>query len=106
LLDRGRPRIIELDGYDLDLPPEDTALLIWRQAPSRPGFIGRVGTILGEAAVNISSIQVSREAPGEVGLMALTLQGAAPEAARSQIAALDGVVQTRLIVFAIPQGTA
>jgi D-3-phosphoglycerate dehydrogenase len=106
LLDRGRPRIIALDEYDLDLPPEDTALLVWRQAPSRPGFIGQVGTILGEAAVNISSIQVSREAPGEVGLMALTVQGAVPEAARAQIAALDGVVQTRLIEFATPQGMA
>ena len=52
LLDRGHPRIIELDGYSLDLPPEDTALLVWRRAPSRPGFIGKVGTLLGEAGVN------------------------------------------------------
>lgn len=106
LLDRGRPRIIELDGYDLDLAPEDIALFIWRRAPSRPGFIGQVGTILGEAAVNVSAIQVSREAPGEVGLMALTVQSAVPEATLAQIAGLDGVVQTRTIVFTAPQGAA
>lgn len=99
LLDRDHPRIIELDGYGLDLPPQDTALLVWRQAPSRPGFIGRVGTLLGEAGVNISSIQVSREAPDEVGLMALTIQGVVPEAALEQIASLDGVVRIRTIAF-------
>jgi D-3-phosphoglycerate dehydrogenase / 2-oxoglutarate reductase len=99
LLDRGRPRIIALDDYDLDLPPEEIALLIWRKAPSRPGFIGRVGTILGEADVNVSAIQVSHEAPDEVGLMALTVQSAVPEAALAQITELDGVVQTRTIVF-------
>ena len=106
LLDRGRPRIIALDAYDLDLPPEEIALLIWRKAPSRPGFIGTVGTVLGDAAVNISAIQVSREAPEEVGLMALTVQSAVPEAALAQIAKLDGVVQTRTIVFTAPQGVA
>jgi D-3-phosphoglycerate dehydrogenase / 2-oxoglutarate reductase len=99
LLDRGRPRIIELDGYALDLAPEDIALCVWRKAPSRPGFIGKVGTLLGEAGVNISSIQVSREAPDEVGLMALTVQSEVPEAALQQIAQLDGVVRIRTIVF-------
>jgi len=99
LLDRGHPRIIELDGYDLDLPPDGVALLVWRQAPSRPGFIGKVGTLLGESGVNISAIQVSREAPGEIGLMALTVQGEVPEAALREIAELDGVVRTRTIAF-------
>lgn len=105
LLDRGRPRIIELDGYDLDLPPEGVALFIWRQAPSRPGFIGSVGTLLGEAGVNISAIQVSHEAPGEVGLMALTVQGPVPETALQQIAALDGVTATRIIGFTQAEGS-
>jgi len=99
LLDRGHPRIIELDGYGLDLPPEDTALLVWRQAPSRPGFIGKVGTLLGEAGANIAAIQVSREAPGEIGLMALTMQGEVPEAALREIAELDGVVRTETTAF-------
>jgi len=104
LLERGHPRIIELDGYGLDLPPEDIALLIWRHAPSRPGFIGMVGTLLGEAGVNISAIQVSHEAPGEVGLMALTVQSEVPPAALRQIAQLDGVTRTHTMVFTSGEG--
>ncbi len=99
VLDRGRPRIIDIEGYDLDLPPEGTALFIWRQAPSRPGFIGKVGTLLGEAGINISAIQVSREAPQEIGLMALTVQGDVPEEIMARIQKLDGVVRTCKIAF-------
>ncbi len=106
LLERGHPRIIELDGYGLDLPPEDIALLIWRHAPSRPGFIGMVGTVLGEAGVNVSAIQVSHEAPGEVGLMALTVQSEVPPAALRQIAQLDGVTRTHTMVFTSGGGNA
>jgi len=106
LLDRGHPRIIELDGYELDLPPEGIALLVWRRAPSRPGFIGKVGTLLGEAGVNISAIQVSHEAPGEVGLMALTVQSDVPEAALRPIAQLDGVTRIETVAFTSAEGRA
>jgi D-3-phosphoglycerate dehydrogenase / 2-oxoglutarate reductase len=99
LLDRGRQRIVGIDGYDLDLPPEGFALLIWRTAPSRPGFIGNVGTLLGQAGVNISAIQVSSEAVDEIGLMALTVESLVPDAVLAQIGELDGVVRTTVIGF-------
>jgi D-3-phosphoglycerate dehydrogenase len=99
LLDRGRQRIVGIDGYDLDLPPEGFALLIWRTAPSRPGFIGTVGTLLGQAGVNISAIQVSSEAVDEIGLMALTVESLVPDEVLAQIGELDGVVRTTVIGF-------
>lgn len=99
LLDRDRIRLVNIDGYELDLPPEGVALFIWRKAPSRPGFIGRVGTLLGAAGVNISAIQVSQEARDDVGLMALMLESDVPAAVREQIAAEDGVVATRVMAF-------
>lgn len=99
LLDRERQRIVNIDGYALDLPPEGFALLIWRKAPSRPGFIGVVGTLLGQAAVNISAIQVSDEAVAEVGLMALTVESLVPDSVLEEIGQLDGVVRTRVMGF-------
>lgn len=99
LLDRGRQRIVGIDGYDLDLPPEGFALVIWRTAPSRPGFIGKVGTLLGQAGVNISAIQVSSEAVDEIGLMALTVESLVPDEVLAQIGELDGVVRTTVIGF-------
>lgn len=99
LLDRERPRIVNIDGYEMDLPPEGVAFLIWRRAPSRPGFIGRVGTLLGAAGVNISAIQVSHEALREVGLMALALEGEVPADVQDQVQAEEGVLTTRILHF-------
>ena len=99
VLDGDRRRIVSLDGYELDLPPEGIALLIWRAAPSRPGFIGRVGTLLGEAAININAIQVSHEAIHDYGLMALTVESLVPAEVLEEIGRLDGVVKTRVITF-------
>ena len=36
VLDRSQPRIVSINGYGLDLPPEGVAILIWRAGPDRP----------------------------------------------------------------------
>jgi D-3-phosphoglycerate dehydrogenase len=41
--------------------------------PDRPGMIGKVGTILGDAAVNIGSMQVGRHEAGGKALMGITV---------------------------------
>jgi D-3-phosphoglycerate dehydrogenase len=41
-----------------------------------PGVIGRVGTMFGEAGVNIANMAVSRTRQGGKALMALTVDGA------------------------------
>lgn len=98
LLERSRCRVVALDEYELDLPPEGVALLIWRTGPSRPGFIGIVGTLLGQAGVNIAAIQVSYGAEA-VGLLSLTVESLVPEAVLREIEALDGVVRTAVVQF-------
>jgi D-3-phosphoglycerate dehydrogenase len=42
----------------------------------RPGVIGRVGTILGEAEINIATMDVGRPSRGGTALMGLTLDSA------------------------------
>jgi D-3-phosphoglycerate dehydrogenase len=43
-----------------------------------PGVIGRVGTLFGEADVNIANMAVSRNREGETALMAVSIDSAAP----------------------------
>ena len=43
-----------------------------------PGVIGRVGTLFGEAGVNIANMAVSRNREGGKALMALTIDSPAP----------------------------
>lgn len=67
----GGARIVEIDGYEVDAIP-DGAILVTRHHDV-PGMIGRVGTLLGDARVNISTMQVSRNVQGGAALMVLAV---------------------------------
>jgi D-3-phosphoglycerate dehydrogenase len=44
-----------------------------------PGVIGRVGTLFGQAGVNIANMAVSRTREGDKALMALSIDAPAPD---------------------------
>ncbi len=71
-----RERLVEVNGYDLDLEPTDH--LAFFAYHDRPGMVGTVGRILGEAGVNIAGMQVSRHAKGGEALVALSVDSPIP----------------------------
>ncbi|MGZ8438483.1 MAG: phosphoglycerate dehydrogenase [Candidatus Limnocylindrales bacterium] len=79
----GEPRITQLDDYHLDMAPADT-MLITRHM-DRPGTVGRVGLMLGEADVNISAMHLARTRPREDALMILALDDDVPESVSEAI---------------------
>ena len=56
-----RERLVEVNGFDVDLEP--TEHLAFLTYADRPGMVGTVGGILGDAGVNIAGMQVSRQTP-------------------------------------------
>jgi len=64
-------KLTEVDGFDLELTAEGV-LLFFRYA-DRPGVVGAIGSILGEAGVNIAAMQVARREAGGEALMTLTV---------------------------------
>jgi D-3-phosphoglycerate dehydrogenase len=66
------PAIVKIQGLRVDVRPEGTLLVI--PNTDKPGMIGRVGTILGNAGANISGMQVGRTSVGERAVMVLTLE--------------------------------
>lgn len=50
------PRITSLLGYRIDIAPADHSLVF--EYVDKPGRIGTIGTILGEAGVNITTMQI------------------------------------------------
>jgi D-3-phosphoglycerate dehydrogenase len=62
-------RLVRIDGYRLEVVPEGFMLV--SQNDDVPGVIGRVGTLLGEAGVNISRMQVSLPREGERRALAI-----------------------------------
>ena len=69
-------RLTGLDDFELELEL-DRVLLFFRYA-DRPGVVGTIGTLLGEAGVNIAAMQVARRAAGGEALMTLTVDEAVP----------------------------
>ena len=87
----GEPRITGLGEYRLDMEPADV-MLITRHT-DKPGMVGRIGAMLGEADVNISAMHLARSRPREDALMVLALDDdispAVEDAIRAQDAVLD-----------------
>ena len=85
----GEPRITRLDDYRLDMAPADTMLITRHQ--DRPGTVGRIGIMLGEADVNISAMHLARSRPREAALMILALDDDVPAGVADAIRANENV---------------
>jgi D-3-phosphoglycerate dehydrogenase len=55
---RSEQRIVLIDDHTFDVPPTDYMLMV--KNDDRPGVIGVVGTLLGDAGVNIADMDVGR----------------------------------------------
>jgi D-3-phosphoglycerate dehydrogenase len=71
-----KERLVEVNGFDVDIEP--TTHLAFLTYEDRPGMVGTVGGILGDAAVNIAGMQVSRQDKGGAALVALSVDSAIP----------------------------
>jgi D-3-phosphoglycerate dehydrogenase / 2-oxoglutarate reductase len=87
----GEPRIVRLDAHAMDLAPAATMLITRHQ--DRPGTMGRIGVLLGEADVNIRAMTLARSAPRADAFMVLALDddvpGSVAEAIRADPAVID-----------------
>jgi len=95
---RHRPHLLEAWGSRFNVQLEDH-LAIFRYE-DRPGMLGRVGTALGEAGVNIVSAAVGRRPEGEGGgeaAMLVTADAPIPQGVVDEIVAGDGFVEGRTV---------
>ncbi|MBN1219163.1 MAG: phosphoglycerate dehydrogenase [Anaerolineae bacterium] len=61
LFNHNEPRIVRIDGYRVDVRPEGIILVVSNH--DRPGFIGTVGTLLGQHNINIAIWRYGRDKP-------------------------------------------
>ncbi len=79
----GEPRLIRIDESWLDMAPSPFMLITRHQ--DKPGTMGRIGLMLGEANVNISSMTLARTAPHLDALMLLAVDDEVPDPVAEQI---------------------
>jgi D-3-phosphoglycerate dehydrogenase len=95
-MSRKGPVLVEILGHDLELPIS-RHLLILRNADV-PGVIGRVGTFLGEAGINIANMVVGRSRlKREAAMMGLNLDQPMSEAQVAQVKGLAGIEEARYV---------
>jgi D-3-phosphoglycerate dehydrogenase len=89
------PRIVAIDGHQVDLPPARHMLVVHND--DSPGMIGRVGTVLGDAGINISNMDVGQSPSGEAALMVIATETAVPADVVEQVTRQAGVQSARAI---------
>ena len=98
LVGDGHGRVIHIDEFDVDVPPEGCMIVIRNR--DVPGVIGRVGTALGNAGINIGSYHQSRRSkPGAHALAAITVDSAPPAAVLEELRQAPGIQDVRLVDF-------
>jgi len=76
-------KLVEVDEFDVDVPiSEHMALFRYHD---RPGMVGVVGRLLGEASINIGGMQVSRDDAGGHALIVLTVDSPVPSSTLANI---------------------
>ena len=75
---QGEPHIVGLDDIWVDFPAHGHVLLTRHH--DRPGIIGRIGTLLGNADINISFMHVGRHSPRGEAIMVVGVDEPIPEA--------------------------
>jgi D-3-phosphoglycerate dehydrogenase len=93
----GAPRIVEVKGMELDAAFSPAMLYV--NNLDKPGFIGALGGLLGEAGVNIATFNLGRVTAGEDAVALVGVDQAPGEALLSKIQALPHVKEARALRF-------
>ncbi|HTO40847.1 MAG TPA: NAD(P)-dependent oxidoreductase, partial [Rhizomicrobium sp.] len=93
----GRPRLIQVK--DINLDAEFAPHMLYVVNEDKPGFIGKLGTVLGDSNVNIASFALGRSAPGEDAIALVEVDGGVTEKVLSDIAKLPLVKLAKVLSF-------
>ena len=95
-----RPRITRIGDFTVDVMPRRTMIVLTNA--DVPGVIGRVGTLLGDAGVNIAEYHQSRTSQGGNALAAITVDGAIDAELRSRLLKSQDIRSVTVVQFHDP----
>jgi len=92
---RAEQRIVNIDGTPFDVPPADHMVVISND--DRPGVIGTVGTLLGDAQVNIADMDVARVDGSGTAVMLLAPTAKVPAEILDALRAAPGILDVKTL---------
>ena len=87
---RAEPRIVMIDDHILDVPLADHMVIV-RNADV-PGMIGVVGTVLGDAGVNVADMAVGQSEAGSTAVMVLSTDRSVDADVLDDLASREGIL--------------
>jgi D-3-phosphoglycerate dehydrogenase / 2-oxoglutarate reductase len=93
----GKPRVIEIRSIEIDAAFAPHMLYVRNH--DKPGFIGRFGSVLGEAGVNVATFNLGREQEGGNAIAFVAVDGPVSPEVLEQIAAIPQVKRVRAVSF-------
>lgn len=94
---KGEAKILEVDGFSMDFTPVKYMLFI--RNLDVPGVIGKLGTILGQEAVNIANMQVGRNPETQKALMIMGIDNACSRQSLERILELENITMAKFVVI-------
>ena len=91
----GQPRIVRIDDFMLEAIPEGPTLLLHNH--DRPGVVGHVGTVLGEAGVNISRMQLALVRERGEACMLVNVDSAPSAEVMERLRSLSNMISAQLV---------
>jgi D-3-phosphoglycerate dehydrogenase len=90
LFGKREPRLVRLDEFHLDALPKGDMLIVSND--DRPGMVGRIGSAIGAASVNIAYLSLGRDRSGGRAIAVFNLDSSVPDDLLREITAIDGVL--------------
>ncbi len=92
-----KPRLVDVKGIAGEA--DFTQHMLYVNNQDKPGFIGRFGTTLAEAGINIATFHLGRSAPGGDAICLVGLDGPMPEPVLNEVRHLPLVMQAVPLAF-------
>ena len=93
----GKPRIIQIKGIELECSFGPHMLYVTNK--DKPGFIGSVGTVLGNAKINMATFHLGRTSEGGDSICIIETDGVVPDAVMADVRKLANVQQVGALRF-------
>jgi len=97
VISAGSPKIVEVKEMPLDAQFHPVMLLI--NNLDRPGFIGALGTLLGEAHINIATFHLGRQSAGGDAIAIVGVDQLVPEPVQARLRAMPHVKYVKMLQF-------
>jgi D-3-phosphoglycerate dehydrogenase len=92
-----KPRLVEIE--EVPVEAEVTEHMLFIRNEDKPGFIGKLGSTLGDAGVNIATFHLGRTAPGANAICLVSVDQAVSEDLLGKIQGLPSVVRVKSLDF-------